>query len=535
MTSDSGSSISVWMAVEVPHFPPLTNNTQADVCVVGAGIAGLMTAYLLTRAGQRVVVLEDGEIGSGETGRTTAHLTAALDDHYYMLERLHGALGARLAAESHSAAIEQLAAIVEEEQLACDFERVDGYLFEAPGDHTKMLPRELAALHRAGLTQVESVARAPLSDFDTGPALRYPKQAQFHPLKFLSGLAQAIVRRGGAIFTHTHVTAIEGGKPAQVTTGAGLEVRANAVVVATNTPVNDVVTIHTKQSPYRTYAIGLRVPPGAVPRALYWDTDDPYHYVRVTSGRSGAFNHIDDHDEVLIVGGEDHKTGQAQDAEARYTRLLAWTQARFPQAGEVLFRWSGQVMEPVDGVAFIGRNPHDAGNVYIATGDSGNGMTHGVIAGMLLTDLILGRENEWAKLYDPARVTWSAAAAYTEENLNVLEQYLDWVTGSEVNDYADIAPGQGAVVRHGVEKLAVYRDERGGVHEMSAVCTHLGCIVNWNGAEKTWDCPCHGSRYDAYGQVVNGPAIHALQKVETAQAKEAVPQEKPLAARSPAR
>jgi glycine/D-amino acid oxidase-like deaminating enzyme/nitrite reductase/ring-hydroxylating ferredoxin subunit len=517
MKSDSGSSVSVWMATDVPHFPPLTSNTQADVCVVGAGIAGLVTAYLLLQAGQRVVVLEDGEIASGETGRTTAHLTAALDDHYYILERMHGSCGSQLAAESHSAAIEQIAAIVQAEQLDCDFERVSGYLFEPPGDESNLLTRELEAVHRAGLTQVEMLPQVPQLAFETGPALHYPAQAQFHPMKFMAGLARAFTNQGGALYTHTHVTNITGGRRARISTGAGLTVEAGAVVVATNSPVNDTLTIHTKQSPYRTYVVGFSVPAGAVARALYWDTDDPYHYVRVTGSETAG-------EEILIVGGADHKTGQAQDAEERYADLQDWARKRFPAAGEVRFRWSGQVMEPVDGLAYIGRNPHDAENVYIATGDSGNGMTHGVIAGMLLRDLVLGRENEWAKLYDPARVTLSAAPAYAEENLNVMSQYLDWFTGGEVETYAKIAPGEGAVVRHGLEKLAVYRDERGSVHELAAICPHLGCIVHWNAGEKTWDCPCHGSRFDAYGKVVNGPALHPLCKTETAQPAEEQPQ-----------
>lgn len=512
MKSDSGASTSVWMAAKLPHFPPLTSDIQTDVCIVGAGIAGLTTAYLLTQAGRQVVVLEDGEIGSGETGRTTAHLTAALDDHYYILERLHGMRGAQLAAASHRAAIEQIAELVQTEQLDCEFERVAGYLFEAPGAQSDLITREWEAVQRAELTEVELIKQVPNFSFNTGPALRYPNQAQFHALKFLAGLAQAFTQRGGTLYTHTHATSIVGGRPARVTTGAGLTVTAQAVVVATNTPVNDTVTIHTKQSPYRTYVVGLRIPSGAVPRALYWDTDDPYHYVRVASGTAAGH-------EILLVGGADHKTGQAQDAEERYASLQQWAQERFPAAGEVLLRWSGQVMEPVDGLAYIGRNPHDAENVYLATGDSGNGMTHGVVAGMLLRDLIIGRENEWASLYDPARVTLSAVSNYAEENLNVLSQYKDWLTSGEVESADEIAPGQGAVVRQGVEKLAVYRDERGGLHTLSAVCTHLGCIVHWNGSEKSWDCPCHGSRFDAYGQVINGPALHALCKKEEPEAQ----------------
>jgi Rieske Fe-S protein len=213
---------------------------------------------------------------------------------------------------------------------------------------------------------------------------------------------------------------------------------------------------------------------------------------------------------VLIVGGEDHKTGQADDADQRFRRLESWTRERFPVATSFEFQWSGQVMEPVDSLALIGRNPLDHDNVYIATGDSGNGMTHGTIAGMLITDLIAGRQNPWTDLYDPSRKTLGALKDFTKENLNVAAQYADVVTPGEVSDVTEIKPGEGAVVRRGTKKVAVYRDESGGLVERSAFCTHLGCVVRWNSTEKTWDCPCHGSRFHHDGHVVNGPAIKAL-------------------------
>jgi Rieske Fe-S protein len=269
--------------------------------------------------------------------------------------------------------------------------------------------------------------------------------------------------------------------------------------------VNDIVTIHTKQAAYRTFVVGLPVSRGSVPRALYWDTPDPYHYVRLVPGTEG---------DVLIVGGEDHKTGQEDDAEERFARLIAWTRERFPTTGDAVYSWSGQIMEPIDGMAFIGRNPGDARNVYIATGDSGNGMTHGTIAGILLTDLILGRDNPWATLYDPSRITLRAASEFAKENLNVAVQYADLVTGGEIDSTDQLASDTGAVLRRGLNKIAAYRDPNGQLHELSAVCPHLGCIVQWNSTEKTWDCPCHGSRFEAQGNVINGPAITGLHRSE---------------------
>ena len=513
MRSDSGHTTSVWMATDVPELPTLTHDIRTNVCIVGAGIAGMTTAYLLARAGRAVVVIDDGPIGGGETGRTTAHITAALDDFYTEIEKLHGEEGARIAAESHTAAINRVEAIASLEDIDCDFERVDGYLFLG-GDHDrKFLEDELQAAHRAGLADVEIVERVPVDSFDSGPALCYPRQGQFHPLKYLNGLARAILRDGGQLFSGAHAESIEDGEPAKVTTSDGLVITADSIVVATNTPVNDWVILHTKQSAYRTYVIAARIPRESVPRGLYWDTLDPYHYVRLQE--VDPLVNPSRNEELLIVGGEDHKTGQADDADERFKRLEEWTRQRFPMIQNIDFRWSGQIMEPVDYMAFIGKNPGADQHIFIATGDSGNGITHGTVAGILLTDLILGKKNPWSKLYDPSRVTLRATTEFLKENLNVAGQYSDWATSGDVSSYDEIPPGTGAVVRRGMSKIAVYRDEQGNFHERSAVCTHLYCIVDWNTAERTWDCPCHGSRFDPYGQVVNGPAITPLAEVES--------------------
>jgi glycine/D-amino acid oxidase-like deaminating enzyme/nitrite reductase/ring-hydroxylating ferredoxin subunit len=500
----SSQHTSVWAATaQLPTFSPLTADTSADVCIVGAGISGLTTAYLLTQVGKSVVVLEDGAIGSGMTGVTTAHLVNALDDRFFTLERLHGERGARLAAESHTAAIDRIENIVARERINCDFSRLDGYLFRAPEHGDDFIDRELEAAHRAGLHHVSKVARAPLA-FDTGPCLRFPNQGQFHPLKYLAGVAQAIERGGGRIYAGTHATSLSGGKDAAVETNSGV-VHAKHVVVATNSPVNNLVAIHTKQAPYMTYVIGAKVPRHAVTTALYWDTGDPYHYIRL--------HQLDATHDLLIVGGEDHKSGQADDIEQRHPRLEQWTRERFPSVGEVAYVWAGQVMEPVDSLAFIGRNPLDRENVYTVTGDSGNGMTHGTIAGMLITDLILGRHNAWADLYDPGRVTLRATGEFAKEAVNMAAQYADHLTGGDVGAVDEIARDSGAVLRRGASKIAVYRDATGELHERSAVCPHLGCVVAWNPADKTWDCPCHGSRFDKFGTVINGPANVGLPRV----------------------
>ena len=506
MKSDAGRTSSLWMAeVDLALRPALAADAEADVCVVGAGIAGLTTAYLLAREGRTVVVIDDGAVAGGESSRTTAHLVSAVDDRFFELERLHGEKGARLAAESHAAAVDAIERIARELGIDCDFERLDGYLFDPPGTKDSVLDRELDAARRAGLT-VEKVPRAPLRDYDTGPALRFANQGQFHPLKYYAGLVRGIEAAGGRIHGATHAEDFTGGARAQVKTATGRTVTARALVIATNSPVNDRVVVHTKQAPYRTYVVAAPVPAGSVPRALYWDTEDPYHYVRLQ--RHDATS------DMLIVGGEDHRTGQADDADDRYARLEAWTRGRFPQAGPFPHRWSGQVLEPADRLAFIGRNPMDADNVYIVTGDSGNGITHGTIAGLLITDLVVGRPNPWADLYDPSRRSLRAAKEFVRENVQSQVGYAGWVTGGEVDSVDAIKPGEGALVRRGLRKIAASRDAAGKLTECSAVCPHLGCIVEWNSGEKTWDCPCHGSRYAADGHVVNGPAKDGLAPIE---------------------
>ncbi|CAN5735125.1 FAD-dependent oxidoreductase [soil metagenome] len=511
MDADTKQTVSVWMDTgPLLEESPLTENARTDVCIIGAGIAGMTTAYLLSKEGKSVIVLDDGPVGGGMTGRTTAHLVNALDDRYFDLERLHGEKGARLAAESHTAAIDRVEAIVKNEMIDCEFERLDGYLFVPPGDAKKILDDELEAALRAGL-RLEKVERAPIDSYDTGAALRFPRQAQFHPLKYLAGLAQAIKKSGGNIHTQTHASKIEGDRGIVETSG-GPVVTADAVVVATNSPVNDLVAIHTKQAAYQTYVIGARVPRGSVNRALYWDTPDPYHYLRIETIGTGASAY-----DVLIVGGEDHKTGQEDDANRRFGILERWTGKRFPMIESIEYRWSGEVLEPIDGLAFIGRNPLDEPNVFIATGDSGNGMTHGTIAGILITDLIMERENEWADLYEPSRKTLRAMPEFARENLNVAMEFTGLVTPGEVDSVTEIESGRGAVMRRGLTKVAVYKDDAGTVHERSAICRHLGCVVGWNTLESTWDCPCHGSRYDAYGHVIQGPANSDLPEVDGAE------------------
>jgi glycine/D-amino acid oxidase-like deaminating enzyme/nitrite reductase/ring-hydroxylating ferredoxin subunit len=495
----------IWDEPAIESDGPLVEDRTTDVCVIGGGIAGLTTAYLLARAGRAVIVLDSAAIGGGESWRTTAHLVNALDRGWKLLVDVHGEEHARLAAESHTHAIEAIGRIAREERIDCDFARIDGYLVAATADDSDVLDAEREAAHAVGLGDVELLPRVPLAGVETGRCLRYPRQGRVHATRYLRGLAAAARRYGALLATPVQAVDVENGDPLRVRTAAGPTVTAGAVVVATNTPFSLRLAIHTKQAAYRTYAVAACVPRGSIGDALYWDTEDPFHYARLSPGAGG--------EDVLIVGGEDHKTGQDdQGHSSRFARLESWMRARFDAVGRVTARWSGQVTESMDGLAFIG--PIDPGSrLYVVTGDSGNGYTHGTIGGMLLSDLIADRLNPWSATYDPSRIRLRALPTFAHENLNVARQLGDWIHRGTAADTAHVAPGTGEIVRRGLTPVAVYRDPAGRVHERSAVCPHLGCIVRWNAAERSWDCPCHGSRFDATGRVVHGPAHRDLAPV----------------------
>ena len=497
IANDSGTSISVWMRTRVPAYDdPLPVEARCDVCVIGAGIAGISVAHGACRLGLDVIVIDDGPLIGGETARSTAHVASAIDDRYYEIERHHGTAIAQLVAQSHAEAIDRIEANVTELGIDCDFQRVDGYLFVPPGRPLAELDRELAAAARAGLV-VTMVDRAPLP-FDTGPALRFEHQAQIDPVAYVRGLAAALDAREVRIRTGVHAREV-------IPTDDGVWIKlqgerrifARHVVDATNTTITSRTRLPIRQAAYRTYVIAAEVPIGAVTPALYWDTADPYHYVRVARDVFGR--------ELVLIGGEDHRTGQDVDPARHWKELEHWARARFPRIVRIVDRWSGQIMEPADGLAYIGRSP-DLERVFIVTGDSGNGITHGTIAGIVLPELIAGRDHLYAHVYDPRRSKLRAVGSLVREAVSSATPYVDWLGGGDVLRLADIPRGGGAVLRRGVHLIATYRDDHGQLFECSARCPHLSGVVSWNPAEHTWDCPCHGSRFDPYGRVINGPA-----------------------------
>jgi glycine/D-amino acid oxidase-like deaminating enzyme/nitrite reductase/ring-hydroxylating ferredoxin subunit len=498
------NSRSLWQATEqLPHYPPLRGMITVDVCIVGAGIAGLTTAYLLARQGVSVAVLEAFDIGSGETGRTTAHI-AVPDDRYWAIEEAYGVDVSRGVAESFAAAADTIESIVRNENIQCDFERLDGYLFSCAADPVSALSRELAAAERAGVHA--AITDRAFGNSSLAPALQFPRQAQFHPLRYLSGLADAVVRLGGSIFCDSRAIEVSDREDGVIVRTQHGKIDANSAVVATNTPFIDRVAIHVKQFAYQTYALAAAVERGSVPRALMWDDADPYHYVRVASAPDGG-------GDILIVGGADHKTGQEREPATHHDQLEAWMREIFPDAGPVLYRWSGEVLEPLDGLAYIGRNP-GSHRTFVITGDSGNGISHATLGGMLVHDLIAGRTNRWAAIYDPSRKAFKEGLHFLKAQSNIAAQYADWFSPGDAAHADEIAPGQGAILRTGLKKLAVYRDTDGVLRACSAVCPHLGCIVRWNDQASTWDCPCHGSRFTAEGAVVHGPATGNLEPVD---------------------
>ena len=495
------TSKSLWMSIAVaPKAVPVKGNERCDVVVVGSGIAGLSTAYELSQRGRSVIVIDRGPIAGGMTARTSAHLAPLCDDLMSEMQKIKGEDQSRLFYESQAAAVDRIEEIQKSEGIDCDFRRLDGYLFQGDDMPADVIDEELDAVRAAGAS-VERLVGVPLSGCDSRHALRYPRQATFHPLKYLAGVADACVKRGVRFFADTAADEIVEENGAVTVKTAGGLIRAGHAVVATNASIVDRVALHSKTSPYRTYVIGFAIDRGALPDALYWDTEEPYHYVRLQPGDNGT--------DFVLVGGEDHKSGEADDADKRFKRLEQWARAKMPMLKDITHRWSGQVLDTIDYAGFIGKNPGSE-YIYVATGDSGQGLTHGVMGAMLNATLVTGGKSDWAELYAPDRKPLKAAKNWVMENSTALKNLAEYVTLGELSSVNELEPGQGAITREGLNQIAAYRDANGNMHQHSAACTHLGCHLHWNSFESCWDCPCHGSIFGPEGQVLNAPAISGL-------------------------
>ncbi len=500
MTPRSRQTRSLWIDTgPVAHFSEHARDVDVDVAIIGGGITGITAADLLKRAGKRVAVIELHQVGHGETGHTTAHLTEVLDISYQDLIKNFGIEGARLACQSSRKAIQRIEANIQAHQISCQFARVPGWKYTINEDDIDFLEDEADAALKLHVPNSRTF-QTPLP-FPVERAIRFEHQAQFHPMSYINALARTIPDDHNFIFENTRAIDVEEGDLCKVITDRGT-IRARHVIIAANVPVLNRFFLITKIAAYRTYALAFKVQLNFDANHLFWDSDDPYHYIR-----SEVINSIP----YLIVGGEDHKTGTDDHTEVHFQRLESWCRERFI-FDSIDYRWSGQIINPVDGLPFVGRNSLSE-RVFVATGFQGNGMTFGTMAGMLLSDLILEQPNPWTDLYSATRIKPIAGARnYLNENVDFPTHLIgDRLSRVQEKSVESLREHEGRIVRLGGKKVAAYRSPEGELHLLSPVCPHLGCHVNWNEAEKSWDCPCHGSRFDPVGKLLNGPAVTDLQ------------------------
>ena len=493
---DAPSDRPVWLDGEAAaHYPPLQQDLEVDVAVIGAGITGLTAALLLQRDGRSTAVLERNEVARGATAHTSGHLTAVLDAPFHVLVSHFGMDGARDVLAGCMAAIDKVGELAVECAGGAEFQRVPGFRYTEDAHDVDRLAKEADLAARLGLPA--SLVREPPLPFAVGPALRIEDQAVFQPLRYAAGLARAFVAAGGRIFEHAPVHDVEPGEPCKLSVD-GVTVRARAVVEATHTPVNRVVSVQARLAPEMTYVVCARIA-GVAPAALCWDTAEPYHYLRPL--QPGGHH--------LVAGGFDHKTGQADDTSTRFRQLESWLRARFDVAA-IERRWSAEVFEPADGLPYVG--PLEGKPVYVAAGFAGTGLTLGTLAALIVRDEIEGRTHPLGELLRANRVKPIASAReVVKENANNTWHMLrDRLARPEAASAAVIAPGEGRLMEVEGHRAAVYRDPEGRLHVLSPVCTHLGCIVHWNSAGSTWDCACHGGRYRPTGQVLYGPPTRDL-------------------------
>jgi glycine/D-amino acid oxidase-like deaminating enzyme/nitrite reductase/ring-hydroxylating ferredoxin subunit len=483
-------------------YPPLSENLDVDVVIVGGGIAGLCTAWELVEAGRSVAVLEADRIAASVTGYTTAKLSSLHTLIYAKLRRSFGVDAARHYAQSQQQAVERVAAVAARLGINCDLERVPGFTYVESAEHVDQVRAEADAAAEAGLS-ASFVTETGLP-FPVAGAIRVEEQAQFHPRRYLLALAEDISRRSGRIFERTRAVELDEGEPCQVTTESGATVTARDVVVATHYPVFDRAMLFGRLEPRRELVVAAAIPADRDPQGIYITQEQNTRSVRTAPYRNGQ--------RLLIITGE-HFTPGAGEVSERWERLVAWTGERFPGA-EVVYRWATQDNSTTDQIPFVGPFHLGAQNVYVACGFGGWGMSNGVMSGQLLAALIAGNGLPWARLYDPRRLHPVAeAGSMLKLQAKVAAHFVgDRVRPSYVDSVDDIAAGTGAVLRIRGERCAVHRDETGALHAVSATCTHLGCTVHFNEAERAWECPCHGSRFTVDGSVIQGPANKPLER-----------------------
>jgi glycine/D-amino acid oxidase-like deaminating enzyme/nitrite reductase/ring-hydroxylating ferredoxin subunit len=503
---DGAVNPSLWVATTPKtDYPQLEEDVTVDVAVLGGGITGLTAAYLLKNEGKTVALVEAQRIVCGVTGYTTAKLTVGHSLIYDRLVSSFGEDGARTYADSNQTAIEHVAKLTEELRIDCDFERASNFVYTESADQVEAIREEVAAAGRAGV-DAHFTTETDLP-FPILGAARVDGQAQFHPRKYLLPLAAALPGDGSHVFENTRARDVEETDARCIVVTNSGRISAEQVVVATHLPFLDRGFFFAKAHPAMSYAVAAEVSGAAAPRGMYISIDQPTRSIRSTP-LPGAGRRI------LIVGGEGHKPGLEEDTRRRYQALERFLAERF-DAHLVEHRWSTHDYTPLDGVPYIGRLRRGSRRVYVATGFAKWGLTKGTLAAVLMTDAIIGRPNPWAEFYDAKRLKPLASArTFAKENGQVALHFVGArLKGRAAPDDVDLGPNEGRVVRLGRRQLAMSRDEGGAVHTLSARCTHLGCLVKWNTAERTWDCPCHGSRFTTTGAVIEGPAVSPLRAV----------------------
>jgi glycine/D-amino acid oxidase-like deaminating enzyme/nitrite reductase/ring-hydroxylating ferredoxin subunit len=492
---------SYWLAgVTRPDYPPLRKDLSVDVVVIGGGIAGIMTAFLLKEQGKSVALVEKNHLLGGVTGHTTGKLTSLHNLIYDYLISQFGREKAKLYADANQAAIEKVASLTQEMKIDSDFQRTNAYTYAASKKEKEMVQKEVEAAQSLGLP-ASFVEKTDLP-FETQGAVCLANQAIYHPVKFLLALVETLPGNESYIFENTRALSVEEGEPNTVTTDKG-QIKAKDVVVATNFPIHDKCSFFTKMWPKRSYVLAVRLKEKTL-QGYYISAAENYYSVRP---------HFPD-DNLVLIGGESHKTGQGGDTIKRYQNLEDLAKKRFKIAS-VDYRWSTQDNFPDDRIPFIGRASSHSKHIWVATGFKGWGMSHGIVSGMLLSDLILGKDNPWEKVFDPCRsVVKTGATTFAKQNLNVGGQYIAGHLSEERDGLEGLKNGEGKILEVKGNKVAAYRDDQGKLYTLSPVCQHLGCIVSWNNAEKSWDCPCHGSRYRFDGKVIHSPTVKDLGKIE---------------------
>lgn len=499
---------SFWIASTLQSsYPALTQDLAVDVAIVGAGLAGMTAAMLLKKAGKTVAVLEAGKIAEGVSGHTTAKVTALHQLKYASLVNSMGEEKARLYGASNQAAIEQVAALVRDEQIDCDFERKDAYTFATAANTLEKVKAEAEAALKLGLPAAFVTTTS--LPFEVMGAVKFSDQAQFHPRKYILHLAGKVQGEGSYVFEHTRVQTVEGEQPCRVQTENGPTVTTADVIIATNLPILDQGLYFAKTFPKRSYLIGTRIDSAKAPNGMFIGTGEKYRSIRTTPTNDGGV--------MLLIGGEGHKVGEATDTEERFQRLAEYAQQHFG-VETIDYYWSTQDMVSFDGLPYIGKLTPMHQHTYVATGFSLWGMSNSTLAAMLLKDLILGQDNPWAELYEATRPTPFVTQESLKNNLDVGTRWIGDRLKGLFDGLDKVKPGEGRLVTVNGQKVAAYRDAGGTLHSVSAVCPHLGCIVSWNAAETSWDCPCHGSRFTPDGQILHGPAVNELAQTQTSTA-----------------